>query len=77
MSTMLRQLCAEAGGWTYFASAPLRIIQGSKEAAMNRKFSRMRQIATVAENHHLRLCAARNLENRTLATLVILVSPMK
>lgn len=28
-------------------------------------FSKMRLIATVAENHHLRLSAARNLKNRT------------
>jgi len=40
-------------------------------------FSKMRLIATVAENHHLRLSAARNLKNRTWATLVIPVSPMK
>jgi hypothetical protein len=44
---------------------------------MNCRFSRMRQTVTVAENHHLRLSAARNFKNRTSATLVLLVSPMK
>jgi len=37
----------------------------------------MRQIATVADNHHLRLSAARNFKNRAAATFVILVSPFK
>jgi hypothetical protein len=36
----------------------------------------MRQIVTVAENHHPRLSAARNLKTAPSATLVILVSPM-
>lgn len=37
----------------------------------------MRQIATMAENHHLRLHAARNFKNSTSAAFVILVSPTK
>jgi hypothetical protein len=38
-------------------------------------FETMRQIATVAENHRLRLSAGRNFKNRTSAAFVILVSP--
>lgn len=35
------------------------------------------QVATVAENHHLRLSAAKKLKNRTSATFLILVSRME
>jgi hypothetical protein len=56
------------------ATTPYCVIQGCgyelqvfKDAA----------IATMAENHHLRLSAARNFKNCTSATLVILLSPTK
>jgi hypothetical protein len=60
--------------------SPARLSASSRDAGCRYELQVFKDAANcirVAENHHLRLSAARNLKNRTWATFVILVSPMK